>query len=234
MLWKIRASSNAVSSSTLPVGSSAIKSSGRPTMARAIATSCRSLRDNVEHRRIDPLFEPQPSQQFGNVPCDFALRRSGDAQWQGDIVGDAPILDDPGVLKHDTDTAPQCRPRRPIEPARIAAEQHQPAAARALGERYDPQQSCFAGVSGACQHTEPARIQRQRYVGKDRRTGAIPLSDVLEPHHRGLGRGRCRLHPKRCPVPPIRSVALRLWRSQKFSTQGRSSISQAQALRCWR
>ncbi len=87
-----------------------------------------------------------------------------------------------------------------------AAEQHQPAAGGPLGKRDDPQQRRLAGAAAAGEHIEPAAVQRQRYIGKDRRTGAIPLADMLQPHHGGVRGGSCRPHSR---APPIRCAAFR-------------------------
>ena len=149
MLWKMRASSSAVASSILPVGSSAIKSSGRPTMARAIATSCRSPPDSVEAGASIRFSRPSQASNSGTFLPISRSRRSGDAQRQRDIVGDAPILDDTEVLKHDSDAAAQRRPRGPVEPARIRCR------TASAGRRWAARRARQSSAASSCRRRRP-------------------------------------------------------------------------------
>ena len=127
MFRKIRASSNAVSSSRFPVGSSAIKRSGRPTMARAIPTSCRSLRDNVEAGASIRFSSPTQASNSGTFlaisRCAAPAMRNGRA-----ILSATSNPRQPGRPERRS----RCGAARPSAPpgrdGRIAAEQHQPAA----------------------------------------------------------------------------------------------------------
>ena len=166
------------------------RSARRPPRVRAVQRRRERPRraaarcpDNFETGISSRFSRPSQASNSGNIPCDVALRRSGNAQRQGDMSAYAPILDDPGCPETRMPTrrrsAARKRATRPVS----LAEKHQAAAAGPLGEGSNPQQRRLARPAGPGQQAEPAGIQRQRDVGQDRRAGIIPLSDMFEPHH---------------------------------------------------
>ena len=109
--WSSRA---AISGSTLPVGSSATRISGRPITARAIATRCCSPPDSVAGRGLGAVGEADPVEHLAHRRVEIALLHPGDAQRQRDIVEGGEIAGpagNPGTPRRSGGGSRACRSR---------------------------------------------------------------------------------------------------------------------------
>ena len=182
-----------MSGSTLPVGSSATSSSGRPMTARAIAIRCCSPPDSVGGLASARPSEPDPGQHLAHRRRDLALGHARHPQRQRDIVVGAQVREQAEILEHHPDPAAEARQALARERHRILAEQAGSAAGRALRQIQQLQQRGLARPRCPGQEIERARLERERHVAQRLRAGAVAQPHILELHDIGhAGRGRNR------------------------------------------
>ena len=124
--------SPAMSSSRLPVGSSAIRSGGAFTMARASDARCASPWESWCGVRLGARREPHRLEGGEGQRRDLAARRAEHAEHEGDVVEHRAPGEELGVLEDDADgpaelrnlaaaQASRGRSPRPRSPPRWAA-----------------------------------------------------------------------------------------------------------------
>ena len=153
----------------------------------------------------------EPAEQFRYVVADLPVPRSGDAQWQGDVVAHAELVDQPEILEDDADTPPQRGSGGAVQRRYIAVEQRQTTTRGTLRQGHDAQEGCLADAARPGQEAEIAGRQGQRYVVQQLGAVIPPLADMFEPDHRPLrrrrspGRRRSRSPKPQIDTPPANS-----------------------------
>ena len=135
---------------------------------------------------IELAVESHPAQQLGDVLADFALRRAGDAQRQGDVVAHRQVLDEAEILKDDPHPASQGRMGGAVGRGDVGVEQADDAARRRFGQIDDLQQGCLAGAADPGQKIEAAGVEPQGNIAQDFGIGTVMLADLLQSDHATL------------------------------------------------
>ena len=129
---KRRSSRSPISSSTFPVGSSAIIRSGFTTTARAIATRCFSPPDSVAGRASSRSPSPTHFNSSMTFVAVLLFAVAMDAQRQRHVLVGRQMVEQPEFLKHHPDAPAQPCEGRPGQLAGVDAEQGNPAHASVL------------------------------------------------------------------------------------------------------
>ena len=94
----------AVSSSRLPVGSSARISCGRFDSARAMATRCRSPPESSKGRWLDPVGQSNLLEQFDRPPAPFGPGNAREGEREFEVLERGQRLEEAEVLENEADT----------------------------------------------------------------------------------------------------------------------------------
>src|SRR5579885_2358021 len=100
------------------------------------------------------------------------------------------MVDEPEILEHHADLAPQARHVAPRRRGNFAVEQRYEPARGPLRQVHQLEQARFAGAAAAGEEMEGAGLQAERDVAQDLGTRAIPHADVLESNQAGAPPGR--------------------------------------------
>ena len=169
-----------MSGSTLPVGSSATSSSGRPITARAIATRCCSPPDRVGGRALARSARPTQASISRTGVSRSSSATPGDPERQRDIVVGRQMRDQPEFLEDDADPAAEAGQPAARHGDDILVEQADHAAARPQRQIEQLQQRRLAGAGRAGEEIEAARLQREGQVRQGLGAGAVAQADIVE------------------------------------------------------
>ena len=172
------------SGSRLPVGSSAISTSGRAATARAMPTRCCSPADSVIGACVSRPSKPDLVERGAHAPVDLAAARAGDDQRQRHVVEDAcgrPAACGPGTRRRAAAGTPESAGARSAQVfwpltstvPRVGRSISAISLARAL-----------AGAGTAGEERQLAALETERDAVERLAAARVALGDVLEADHR--------------------------------------------------
>ena len=185
-----------VAESRLPVGSSASTSGGRPAIARAIATRCRSPPGQLGRPGGGPVPEPDPVQRGGGQPPPLGAADPGVEQPVGDVAEHGLVLGEEELLEHEPDPRGPQRRQLPVgHPGRVEAGDPDRPAGRLVQGAHQVQQRGLA---------RPGRADdRGQFPGRHRQAHPVerPHRRLPRVHLRHLLQFKHRLRPARSRGP---------------------------------
>ena len=146
------------SGSRLPVGSSAISTSGAaPRRARCRRAAARPSTSVIGACDSRPR-KPDLVERRAHALLDLAAARAGDHERQRDVVEDAAVVEQLVVLEHDAEPLPERRNLAARDARRVLVVDEHRAARRPLDQRDQAQQRALAGARRARQEHELAAL----------------------------------------------------------------------------
>src|SRR5882762_912376 len=114
---------------------------------------------------------------------DFLQRRCGHGQRQRDVVEHRPVGEQPVVLEHHADAAPERRDMPPFEGAGVAAVHHHVATRGALEQRDELEHRALAGAGAAGEKHHLAVVDVEADVGERLAPAGVAFAHPVETDH---------------------------------------------------